>query len=274
MQEKFYELGVKSSNFKDEILDFIFSLGITCVQDEDGWLIVRDEDDLSQVKWGIDEFVSRLSKTLNKTNDLDTYINLKDNKDWINEYKKGVKPIALGDFYIRPSWEKPDENLQNIIIDPALAFGSGHHESTSSCLLFIQKYAKNTFKAIDVGCGSGILSIALCKLGCVVDACDTDELAVQSAKQNAKLNHTNFNQIWTGSISNLNEKYDFVVANIIADVIFVLKNDLKNILKDSAYLVLSGILNKYEKRILEEFSDLKLIQSRSVSEWMSFVFKK
>lgn len=125
-----------------------------------------------------------------------------------------------------------------------------------------------------MGCGSGILSIALAKLGCVTDACDTDEQAVQSSQKNAKLNGVKFNQIWTGSVANLGKKYDVVVANIIADVILMLKNDLINLLKEGSYLVLAGVLDKYETRILEAFSSLKLVESQTKNEWKSFVFQK
>ena len=177
-------------------------------------------------------------------------------------------------IYIRPSWEEPLNGVTNIIIDPALAFGSGHHESTNSCLQLLQKYAKSGDTALDVGCGSGILSIALAKLGCKVDACDTDEQATQSSLSNAQLNEVKFNKIWTGSIANLEQKYDIVVANIIADVIFMLSNDLKKSLKKGGYLVLSGILNKYEDRIKDTFKDLELVEIKQANDWVSFVYKE
>ncbi|WP_169777628.1 50S ribosomal protein L11 methyltransferase [Campylobacter mucosalis] len=274
MKEKFYELSIKSSNFYKELSEFVFSLGITCIEERQNEILIRDEDDLSTLEWGVNEYSKRLSDALGIKNDTSTNLIQKDNKDWIDEYKKSIKPVDLGEFYIRPSWEAPKDNAKNIIIDPALAFGSGHHESTSSCVMFLQKYARSGMSAIDVGCGSGILSIALAKLGCTVDACDTDELAVQSATQNAKLNGVNFKNIWVGSVTNLDERYDIVVANIIADVIFMLKKDLKNILKNSAYLILSGILQKYEARIIEEFSDLKLVERKQLNDWVSFVFQR
>lgn len=274
MRENFYELSVKSSNLYDEILELIFSFGFTCVEERQNEIILRDEDDLSEVEWGINEYARRLCSAMNIKNTTITALKIKQNRDWIDEYKRAVKPVLLDKIYIHPSWEPPKDELINIIIDPALAFGSGHHESTSSCLLFLQKYAKSGKSAIDVGCGSGILSIALAKLGCVVDACDTDEQATDSAVSNAKLNGVSFNEIWTGSILNVSKKYDIVVANIIADVIFMLQNDLKKILNNGGYLVLSGILQKYSERILENFKDLELVEKKELNEWVSFVFKK
>ncbi|AQW88068.1 50S ribosomal protein L11 methyltransferase [Campylobacter pinnipediorum subsp. caledonicus] len=275
MKDNFYELSVKTLKFYPEILEFIFLLGFTCVEEcENNEILLRDESDLSEVEWGIKEYIDRICQTLNIDSDLVTNLSIRENKDWINEYKQAIKPILLDNFYIRPSWEKELDGVKNIIIDPALAFGSGHHESTSSCVLFLQKYAKENLHAIDVGCGSGILSILMSKLGCVVDACDTDEQAVKSSIENAKLNNVKYNKIWTGSISDLNIKYDIVVANIIADVIFMLEKDLKNILKDGAYLVLSGILAKYETRIKDTFKEFELVEQKQLNDWVSFVFKK
>ena len=275
MKDKFYELEVLcSQELRGLFEDLVFSLGVTCTQETAGGFIIRDEDELDEVEFGLQEYAKSLQDALGREIEFKTTKSQKENKDWLNEYKKNVRPIEIGKFYIHPSWEESKDGFENIIIDPALAFGSGHHESTSACIEYLQKYAASGMSALDVGCGSGILSIALAKLGCVVDACDTDEQAVQSSQKNAELNGVKFNQIWTGSVANLDKKYDIVVANIIADVILMLKNDLINLLKESSYLVLAGVLDKYETRILEAFSSLKLVESQTKNEWKSFVFQK
>ena len=275
MKDKFYELEVLCSQELRELFeDLVFSLGVTCPQETAGGFIIRDEDELDEVEFGLQEYAKSLQDALGREIEFKTTKSQKENKDWLNEYKKNVRPIEIGKFYIHPSWEESKDGFENIIIDPALAFGSGHHESTSACIEYLQKYATIGKSALDVGCGSGILSIALAKLGCVVDACDTDEQAVQSSQKNAELNGVKFNQIWTGSVANLDKKYDIVVANIIADVILMLKNDLINLLKESSCLVLAGVLDKYETRILEAFSSLKLVESQTKNEWKSFVFQK
>ena len=275
MKDKFYELEVLCSQELRELFeDLVFSLGVTCTQETAGGFIIRDEDELDEVEFGLQEYAKSLQDALGREIEFKTTKSQKENKDWLNEYKKNVRPIEIGKFYIHPSWEESKDGFENIIIDPALAFGSGHHESTSACIEYLQKYAAIGKSALDVGCGSGILSIALAKLGCVVDACDTDEQAVQSSQKNAELNGVKFNQIWTGSVANLDKKYDIVVANIIGDVILLLKNDLINLLKESSYLVLAGVLDKYETRILEAFSSLKPVESQTKNEWKSFVFQK
>ena len=275
MKDKFYELEVLCSQELRELFeDLVFSLGVTCTQETVGGFIVRDEDELDEVEFGLQEYAKSLQDVLGREIEFKITKSQKENKDWLNEYKKNVRPIQIGKFYIHPSWEESKDGFENIIIDPALAFGSGHHESTSACIEYLQKYSESGMRALDVGCGSGILSIALAKLGCVTDACDTDEQAVQSSQKNAELNGVKFNQIWTGSVANLDKKYDVVVANIIADVILMLKNDLINLLKEGSYLVLAGVLDKYETRILEAFASLKLVESQTKNEWKSFVFQK
>lgn len=279
MNGYFYELSIKSSLFYDQIIELLFEFGVDAIEQKDEWIIVRDEDDLKQLKYGIIDYTNKLSKTLNLNNTTEIKLEKKLNKDWIDEYKKAVKPILLDEFYIRPSWEKPLKNTKDIIIDPALAFGSGHHESTSSCLLFIQSIFKNykfdkESTALDVGCGSGILSIAMSKLGFLVDSCDTDEQATSATVSNALLNSVSLNMVWTGSISNHEKKYDLVVANIIADVILILQQDLKKAVKNGGYLILAGILEQYQSRILLAFDDLELLEQKQTNEWLSFVFKK
>lgn len=274
LKDNFYELIVYSSDCIELFLDLVFSLGVECVEEGDNFFIIRDEDELDKIEFGLLEYAKHLSSFLNRNVDLRIEKAVKENKDWLDEYKKNVKPIELGNFYIHPSWEKSKNGLTNIVVDPALAFGSGHHESTSSCILHLQKYARSGMEAIDIGCGSGILSITLAKIGCIVNSCDTDEQAICSTKQNVALNDVCLRQIWTGSISNLDKKYDFVVANIIADVILMLRSDLLNLLKDGSYLVLAGVLNRYEERILQAFSSLKLVENVIKNDWKSFVFQK
>lgn len=271
MRDKFFELTIYSNNC-EVIKDFLFSLGASCVEEDDGLVILRDESDLSEVEWGVLEFVNQLNSKFDLKIDIKTQISIKENKDWIKIYKESVKPISVGKFHIRPEWCEKKDGLIDIIINPALAFGSGHHESTNSCLNLISKYAKSG-TAIDVGCGSGILSIAMAKLGLEVSACDTDEQAILSTTENAKINNVKLKNSWVGSLNLAQDSYDFVVANIIADVIFILKNDLKKSLKSGGYLILSGILEQYHDRILDSFKDLEFVENIKQNEWESFVFK-
>ena len=285
MKDFFYEMIVKSANASELFKSFAFELGVTCVEERGERFIIRDEEDLQNLKFAFEEFKKALARSLNLDADLQIEISKKQNKDWFDEYKKGVAPVAVGKFYVRPSWceRSQDRALIDLLIDPALAFGSGHHESTNMCLALLSELARDGMSALDVGCGSGILSIAMKKLGAKVSACDTDEQAVVATQQNAEKNGVQIDKIWLGSVSSLNEQgssesaqpqFDLVVANIIADVILILSADLKKALKPGGKLVLSGILEKYKDRIEQAFSDLNFVQMKKQNEWLSFVYER
>lgn len=285
MKDFFYEMIVKSANASELFKNFAFELGVTCVEEDGERFIIRDEEDLQNLKFAFEEFKKALARALNLDANLQIEILKKPNVDWIEQYKKGVVPVAVGKFYIRPSWceRSQDRALIDLLIDPALAFGSGHHESTNMCLALLSELARDGMSALDVGCGSGILSIAMKKLGAKVSACDTDEQAVAATQQNAEKNGVRIDQIWLGSVSGLSEQgssesaqlqFDLVVANIIADVILILSADLKKALKPGGKLVLSGILEKYKDRIEQVFSDLNFVQMKKQNEWLSFVYER
>jgi len=285
MKDFFYEMIVKSANASELFKSFAFELGVTCVEERGERFIIRDEEDLQNLKFAFEEFKKALARSLNLDADLQIEISKKQNKDWLDEYKKGVAPVAVGKFYVRPSWceRSQDRALIDLLIDPALAFGSGHHESTNMCLALLSELARDGMSALDVGCGSGILSISMKKLGAKVSACDTDEQAVAATQQNAEKNGVQIDKIWLGSVSSPNEQgssaavqpqFDLVVANIIADVILILSADLKKALKPGGKLVLSGILEKYKDRIEQAFSDLNFVQMKKQNEWLSFVYER
>ena len=285
MKDFFYEMIVKSANASELFKSFAFELGVTCVEEDGERFIIRDEEDLQNLKFAFEEFKKGLARALNLDADLQIEISKKPNIDWIEQYRKGVAPVAVGKFYVRPSWceRSQDPALIDLLIDPALAFGSGHHESTNMCLALLSELTCAGMSALDVGCGSGILSIAMKKLGAKVSACDTDEQAVTATQQNAEKNGVRIDKIWLGSVSNLNEQsssksaqpqFDLIVANIIADVILILSADLKKALKPGGKLVLSGILEKYKDRIEQAFSDLNFVQMKKQNEWLSFVYER
>lgn len=255
-------------------IDFIFDLGVEAVEEKDDGIYVRSYESLDELAFALETFTQRLNESQNTQISLRTSLQKKPNKDWIDEYKKGVKPLQIGDFYIHSSWQKPNSSCVNVQIDPALAFGSGHHESTNSCIKLLQKYAKKDDKALDVGCGSGILSIVLAKLACKVSACDTDEIAIASTLSNAKLNGISLNQIWQGSVDKTKDTFNIVVANLVGDIILALANDLKSRVEKGGYLVLAGILDKYEARIHNAFKDFKKVEQIKTNEWLSFVYQK
>jgi len=271
MQDKYYELTIKLDDaFVDVIADYILNIYDEGVELGEGQIIVRSESDLTFVK---DALVS-LSESLESPIEMDYILEEKENVDWIKTYQDSIQPIEAGKFYIFPSWYEPKDDLINIKIDPALAFGSGHHATTFSCLEAVSSYVKSEDKIIDVGCGSGILGLACKKLGAQVELCDTDPLSVESCKENFELNEETYDKLWEGSIDKAEGSYDVVIANIIADVLRFIAKDLKAAVKDNGYLILSGILDKKEDLIKESFKDLTLEKRTLKDEWVTLVYKK
>ncbi|MBT0881005.1 MULTISPECIES: 50S ribosomal protein L11 methyltransferase [unclassified Campylobacter] len=271
MRNTYQELVIKTNNL-EFISDFVFAFDVDAIEEKNDELIVRSDNNL-------DDLVFALGELKQKLNDANLNINLtyelceKENKDWINEYKKNIKPILIDNIYIHTTWQEPKAGYVNLKIDPALAFGSGHHESTNSCVEFLQKYYKGCKTGLDVGCGSGILSLVMANYGISVDSCDTDELAIMSTKNNFELNNLKINNIWQGSCDKAKKKYDLVVANIVADVILIIKNDLIKSLNENGVLILSGILNTYSERIKSQFSSLTLVDEKIKGDWLTLVYK-
>jgi len=271
MQDKYYELTVTlNDDFVEFIADFIANIAGDGVELGKGNIIVRSESDLTFVK---DALVS-LAGTLSGSIEMHYQLEEKENKDWIKNYQDSIEPIEAGKFYIFPSWYEPKADLINIKIDPALAFGSGHHATTFSCLTAISEYIQSEDSVIDVGCGSGILGLACKKLGASVELCDTDPLSVKSCKENFKLNEESYDKLWEGSIDKAEGTYDVVIANIIADVLRFIAKDLKAATKESGYLILSGILDKKEELVKKSFMDMTLENRTLKDEWVTLIYKK
>ena len=267
MSKYYFELTLQPSGQYELFLDLLESITDDAIEEDNDLLIVRSEDELDDLKTGIEEF----SKALNV--DCNIKLEKKENIDWIKEYQKSVKSVEIGNFFIRPEWEEKKEDKIDIIINPALSFGSGHHETTSSCVEAIDDFVSPKSTVLDVGTGSGILAIAAAKKGAIVDVCDTDEICIDSTMSNFTLNDEKINYSWIGSVNKAEKKYDIVVANIIADVLVMIANDLKNATKEGGILILSGILDKHEKRVLNKFSDLKELKITHKNEWVTMIFK-
>jgi len=274
MQEHYYELVVKVSSHHSLFSDFLSDTVPVGFEETDEGFIIRSEDELDTIVWGLEQFTEALNKALNETIELECDQSKLQNSDWVEVYQKSISPLAIDKFYIHPTWDEPSEELINIVIDPALAFGTGHHPTTASSLKAVSQYVKKGDSVIDVGCGSGILGIGAMKLGAIVDACDTDPVSVENSIKNAKLNSLEFSNIWEGSCSLSSSKYNVVVANIVADVLTFIAKDLKNAMKEDAVLILSGILDKYETKVLNFYKDCKIVERIAQNEWVTLVLKQ
>lgn len=274
MEEHYYELVVKVSSHHSLYSDFLSdTVPVGFEEIEDGF-VVRSEDELDTIVWGLEQFTEALQKALGENIELECTQKKLKNSDWVAAYQKSIEPLEIGKFYIHPTWDPKHPTLLNIEIDPALAFGTGHHPTTATCILAVSKYVQEKSTVLDVGCGSGILGIAAMRLGADVDACDTDPISVENTQENAKLNNLEFTKVWQGSASMSERKYDVVIANIVADVLTFIAKELKLALKDDGVMILSGILDKYEAKVLNFYKDCEIVEKIQKDEWVTLVLKK
>lgn len=202
-------------------------------------------------------------------------------EDWQDEWKKYFHTVNITDnIVIKPSWDEyePSDNEIVVEIDPGLAFGTGTHETTSLCVEFLEKYAQNKKKLLDIGCGSGILMLIGKKLGVEkVVGIDIDEKVNDVVLENFSKNGINYNfQVIIGNlVDDVNEKYDLVVSNILVDVLEKLLEDIEKILEKDATVIFSGILNEKEEAFLKKAKNynLKQIDRKEKNNWVSLVFK-
>ena len=202
--------------------------------------------------------------------------------DWENSWKDYFDILNIGEkFVIVPTWREyeNEEDKYVINIDPGMAFGTGGHETTSLCIKNLEKYVKPHDNVIDVGCGSGILSIAASYLtDGSLKAVDLDKLAVDVSRENFALNNLE-NRIEVEEASLLTKetkKYDVIVANILAHIIEFMLEDAYKLLEDGGYFITSGIIKDKKDELLEKMLEqgFKLVEETSDNEWYSFVATK
>ena len=202
--------------------------------------------------------------------------------DCENSWNDYFDILNIGEkFVIVPTWREyeNEEDKYVINIDPGMAFGTGGHETTSLCIKNLEKYVKPHDNVIDVGCGSGILSIAASYLtDGSLKAVDLDKLAVDVSRENFALNNLE-NRIEVEEASLLTKetkKYDVIVANILAHIIELMLEDAYKLLEDGGYFITSGIIKDKKDELLEKMlkQGFKLVKETSDNEWYSFVVTK
>lgn len=207
-----------------------------------------------------------------------------DEEEWSTAWKKYYHPIKVGEkLVIVPMWEKYEEKPGEIIVrmDPGMAFGTGTHETTRLVCGLIEKYIVPGQRMLDVGTGSGILAICASKLGAKeCFAYDIDPVAVRVAKENVKDNElTNISCGVSDLLKDVDlsgGKFDFAVANIVADIIVRMSDDIGNYIKDGAYLICSGIIERYEAdvRAAMERNGFDIVETARESDWVAMVCQK
>ena len=243
-----------------------------------------DEDDntiLDKVKEGLEELriftdVGEGTITESQTED----------KDWINNWKQYWHTFSIGDLYIKPTWEEVTEEMKGhpvLSIDPGTAFGTGSHETTRMVIRQLQKYTTQNCQVLDVGCGSGILSVVALKYGAAhALGTDLDPNAIIASKENAQQNNINEAdlEVIEGNIIDDTEIqdrcgyecYDIVCANILADVLIPLSSEITKHMKHGAYFITSGIIDSRENDVADAFRnnpELDIVEINHDGEWVN-----
>ena len=262
-----------------------------------------DDDGSSRISFYLEEDEADASEILEKVrqalDDMSTYAQIgegtitneiSDEADWRDNWKAYFSSFSIGDIIIKPTWEDMPEDKADMTlveIDPGVSFGTGKHESTQLVIRQLQKYLKAGDEVLDVGCGSGILSIVAAKLGAQhIVGTDIDADCIASSYENFDVNHLerSLADFYVGNLiddSTLQEnvgyeKYDVVVANILADIIIPMAPALAKTMKPGAIVITSGIIDFKEQEVADALKavGLTIIESNAQGEWRNITARK
>ncbi|MBN6888927.1 ribosomal protein L11 methyltransferase [Cytobacillus horneckiae] len=204
-------------------------------------------------------------------------------EEWATAWKKYYHPVKISErFTIVPTWEEytPVSSDELIIeLDPGMAFGTGTHPTTVMCIQALERTVKSGDNIIDVGTGSGVLSIAAAMLGSnKVSALDLDEVAVNSARINIKLNkvHDAVEVSQNNLLDGVNEQVDVVVANILAEVILRFTDDVASAVKKDGYFIASGIIQQKKQEVKDAIisAGFEIVETLQMEDWVAIIGKR
>ncbi|MGN0394788.1 MAG: 50S ribosomal protein L11 methyltransferase [Coprococcus sp.] len=266
----------------DDMPEFDGTAKISCFLD--------DSYDVEEMKQKIEQELHRLSEYIS-VGSCRIECSETEDADWINNWKSYFKPFRIYDnIVIKPTWEEipPDVTDEDIVIeiDPGTAFGTGSHETTKLCIGQLKKYMKSGDKVLDAGSGSGILSFICSRLGAgKVLGIDIDDIAVDVAIENREINNISEEEVSfvCGNIIedkelavSIGNKYDIVVANILADVIIPLSGIVQSFMKEDGLFIASGIINIKEEEVRKALLDnnFDIVDTVYMKDWVSFAAKR
>lgn len=260
-----------------------------------GGVVLKEDGDrigLTAYYYDNREFAKLLSRIKKRTDNLKNYglktgevelsTVLTRDQDWATSWHRFFKPLTIGErFIICPSWEVCNKGERIIIkIDPGMAFGVGSHETSQMSIELLEKYINSDITSmLDIGTGTGILSIVAAKLGVrEVLGVDIDPAAVAAARENVRLNQVGERvKILKGDLSrDVSGNYSLIVANLLPDLIQRLLPSIPELMAESGLLVLSGIIQDKKELIISQLAELKLavIDEVNLNEWVSLVARK
>lgn len=240
---------------------------------------------LEEVKAGLEE----LCRADSSVKVLDIHTEGVKDEDWSENWKQFFKPLEIGKrVLVVPEWEAvPKTERTSFVINPGCSFGTGSHESTRMCIEELEKYVSGGDRVLDLGCGSGILSVIALLLGAGdATAVDIDPMAVETAYSNLELNKLP-RELYHGRAGDITadaelrselsrERYDVVLANIVADVIIAISGFVKDFMKPSGVFICSGIIidRKDEVKTALLKAGLEIVEERIMGEWVEYTTRR
>ena len=197
---------------------------------------------------------------------------------WVENWKKTFKPIETEKMVICPEWQSCENNGKKVLLlDTGIAFGTGQHETTSMCIAFLEQMELRGKRVLDVGCGSGILGLSALLLGAnSAELVDIDSQATAIALHNAQINNLqNLCRIKTCNLTEQTEgKFDVVLANLTADILALLFQDVSNVVSSGTLLVLSGILDVKLAEVIALYSQkFEVLEQKQQGEWRALLLQ-
>ena len=276
------EITIPVTESSEELIaNFLFELGSTGCSTEKGKLCayfkVYDWDKEKSVRF--QKYLDQLSQQGLPVNFNELEINLIEDQDWNEEWKKFYQPIQIaGKFIVKPGWIDltPDSDKILIEIDPQMAFGTGTHETTQLVIELMLNYSHSPARILDIGTGTGILSIAAAKLfNARIFAFDIDPVAITTTKNNIIKNKVakNIELFCSDHVTIKDNRFDLVLANINRSVIFEMLPSICEILTISGMAIFSGILIEEKIRFLDYLKNfpLRVVHEKRKDEWIGFV---
>ncbi|MFA1820459.1 50S ribosomal protein L11 methyltransferase [Virgibacillus oceani] len=233
-------------------------------------------DQISEAVSNLKQFGINIGKNNIKVSEIDE-------EDWATAWKKYYKPVKISEkITITPTWEKykPASGEEVIIeLDPGMAFGTGTHPTTMLSIQALEKYINKNDFIMDVGSGSGVLSIASALLGVKkANAYDLDDVAVKSTELNAQLNRMEkkISAQQNNLLENVNEQADIIVSNILAEIIITFTEDAWNNLKNGGLFITSGIIQSKKQLVVDKLQNegFQILEINEMNDWLSIVAKK
>ena len=238
-----------------------------------------DNYEINHALSAINKYLQSISESTQKKPSFNFIVNELNKKDW-EEWKSYLKTVKVGNkIVVTPPWENYEVKKGELVIEinPSLAFGTGHHETTKLCIQFLEELIKGDESILDIGCGSGILGISSIKLGAKsVLSVDIDPKSIIETISNSKRNNVyKFIKTFCGTVSSINKRFNIIVANISIETLISIKNEVTEKIKENGFIVLSGIPKIRKDEVVRAYVNNKLefISTKTDGDWVALLFK-